>query len=432
TEDASVCSACEKCVNSGIEDNKKICRNTCTGECTKCEEGSCVKKEDGTKCSTGLCEDGVCVREDIECIDNDYYCADKDECCSGICYNSSCVATEPEIECIEEGEACVGAIGDCCSGICSIGLCVAVGPPTPPTPPTPPNEETYFGYAMTGMDGIGNGNYIEEVMSFSNFITIKSTTIEKDIEKIKLVSANGAKSAVWVDHIFFNGKFNNVGQIESISLFPDYIERWNAYADKITPYINNISIFYPLDEPYWNGYNAINQVQPAQMKIMLEQVALTIKDRFEDAKLGVIFGYPAFNKNYEAYYVSERNNNFEIPSNYDYVGFDFYYAASQMHSHNLNQFKEEYNNYFSFFKSKTSSYHKIVLVPDAFYFSSAPISESEIIAVADFYYNIFKSDSSVKLFIPFLYPSIPSMIGVRDLPLVDAKYQTIGREILGK
>ena len=126
TDDASACTRCEVCVPSGIEEGKKICKNTCDKECATCEGDTCVIKEDGTECkeyTNGTCKDGVCVGEEKEKKDNGSFCKKDGECKSDICYLMQCVGEIPEDPCIKEG-ACVGTIGNCCSGICYKGKCV--------------------------------------------------------------------------------------------------------------------------------------------------------------------------------------------------------------------------------------------------------------------------------------------------------------------
>ncbi len=124
TEDASVCSESERCEK--ISEDKSVCKNNCTKECTKYEGKSCVPKEDGEKCSTGICKGGECEPEKKELKEDGSFCRKDGECKSNICYLMQCVSEIPKDPCIKEGGCRPGT--NCCSGICYKGKCIDCKP----------------------------------------------------------------------------------------------------------------------------------------------------------------------------------------------------------------------------------------------------------------------------------------------------------------
>jgi len=122
TEDASVCSESERC--DKISEDKSVCKSNCTKECTTYEEKSCVPKEDGEKCSTGLCEGGECKPPNKDCMTiNKWGCTNwPSGCCEpNVCSFNLCTAPK-EPNC--ETKGCVVGGTECCEGlICIKGGC---------------------------------------------------------------------------------------------------------------------------------------------------------------------------------------------------------------------------------------------------------------------------------------------------------------------
>lgn len=277
----------------------------------------------------------------------------------------------------------------------------------------------YFGSLGTAIDGLGSGNYIYELSDSSNIATIGSersdtdVNVEGDIDKLLEARYHGIeKSVLFLDHLFFKIEPGN------IELRTDYEERWAQYSAYIAPYIADVEVIYPLDEPYWNCcYCYQDDMTLKETKDILETVAALVKETFPNIKVGSCFGYPVL------------DGEIELPRNYDIVGFDFYYAV-QPEPRDIEQFFNDYNSYLDILKNQMLPHQKLLIVPGGFHPENRYVSESELKRVADFYYDLARNDLAVNYMIVFLYPSVPgTLVGLEDLPQLKLKYQEIGSEI---
>ena len=280
----------------------------------------------------------------------------------------------------------------------------------------PDDSERYFGYLGTAMEDLGSGNYISELSSSSNLATISSPRkiedIDHTIDLILEAQDYGMQTILWLDHWFFN--IENWGTSEQeLYLRPDYQERWDILVMELAPYIDNIYMFYILDEPYWNGSH-VGISQP-DMLVTLNLVASMTQTTFLDVYVGSCFAYV---------FIDET---FEIPENYTLIGFDYYYSSGQ----NMELYFEKYNNYLEIFMSKMHSHQKLFLVPGGFQFAHNPASQKDLIQVADFFYDLFLDETLVETMIVFLYPSVPpGLIGLEALPELMVCYEEIGNLII--
>ena len=278
-------------------------------------------------------------------------------------------------------------------------------------------SQRYFGYLGTAMEDLGSGNYINELSSSSNLATISSPReiedIDHTIDLILEAQDYGMQTILWLDHWFFN--IENWGTSEQeLYLRPDYQERWDILVMELAPYIDNIYMFYILDEPYWNGSHV--GISQSDMLTMLEVVASTIKNTFLDVHVGSSFCTLSF------------GDDFEIPQNYTLVGFHKYYPS---HGQDINTYFESYNNYLEIFMSKMHSHQKLFLVPGGFQFAHNPASQKDLIQVADFFYDLFLDEPLAETMIVFLYPSVPpGLIGLEALPELMVCYEEIGNLII--
>jgi hypothetical protein len=89
---------------------KKPTTPTCTGcsECETCQNGACVSVPNGTACSTGACEDGIC-RGTTNCPDN-RICELSEICCPGPLQT----ANETVVVCVIDEETALAC--DCVAG----------------------------------------------------------------------------------------------------------------------------------------------------------------------------------------------------------------------------------------------------------------------------------------------------------------------------
>lgn len=299
--------------------------------------------------------------------------------------------------------------------IIGVFLSLLIGCENPDPDPDPDPKISYFGYLGTAMEGMGAGNYIADLSSSSNVATISCEdpeNIDCIIDLIIEARNNGMKSIIWVDHLFFS--IENWGTLEQeLYLYPDYQERWDRYSLELEPYVDNIYMFYVLDEPYWNGSHV--GISQADMLVMLETVASAIKITFPDINIGSCFVSVSIDE------------DFELPINYTLIGFDYYYSPGQ----NMELYFEKYNNYLEIFMSKMHSHQKLFLVPGGFQFAHNPASQKDLIQVADFFYDLFLDETLVETMIVFLYPSVsPGLIGLEALPELMVCYEEIGNLII--
>lgn len=279
---------------------------------------------------------------------------------------------------------------------------------------TDPQPQQYFGYLGTAMQGLGTGNYIAELSPSSNIATISSEDPEDTCYIIDLITEaqnHDMKSVIWVDHLFFCIK--DWGTLEQeLYLYPDYQERWDRYASDLAPYIDSILMFYVLDEPFWNGSHV--GISQADMLVMLETVASTIRATFSGVEVGSCFGYPSL------------IGDFEIPENYTMMGFDNYLQDEDVESYFI-----YYTECLKEFKDKMYPHQRLFLVPGAFQYVDGLPSQNDLVLVADLFYDLFLTEPFVDMMIAFLYPSVPpGLIGLDALPDLMAKYKEIGNLII--
>lgn len=271
-------------------------------------------------------------------------------------------------------------------------------------------NQRFFGYLGTAINDLGTGNYIVELSSSSNIATIAPSNdgTENVINLIIEAQNNNMKSIVWVDHLFFYIKWDTPEK--ELYLYPDYQERWDEYSSQIRPYTNSIYMFYILDEPYWNGSQV--GISKSDMLVMLETVGSTIRTTFPNVHVGSCFGYPSL------------CGEFEIPKNYTLAGFDYYLQDEDVESYFSN-----YLNYLEQFQNKLFFPQKIFLVPGGFQYLHNQTSQESLIKVANFFNDLYLNNS-IELMIVFLYPSVPGLIGLEDLPELMKTYEKIGRKIM--
>lgn len=115
---------------------KKSCKKKKCGECQACKKGKCLAKTDGTACSGGTCEDGVCrsvnncppaqvcdlaetcCTDGINSVDGVSYCgADQQAICTCPAGDDFCQGTDGA-QCCLSGDACHES-GACVTETCS-------------------------------------------------------------------------------------------------------------------------------------------------------------------------------------------------------------------------------------------------------------------------------------------------------------------------
>ena len=124
------------------------CKKKC-GPCQKCDRGKCEKKNgktrrkpgkckpkaNGTPCTSGVCQDGICdcapgqqrsggvCATPPNCVGQNQLCTQGvTSCCSNTCFDP-CVSCEPACACSTTGEAC-NTSADCCGSPGPLLTCV--------------------------------------------------------------------------------------------------------------------------------------------------------------------------------------------------------------------------------------------------------------------------------------------------------------------
>lgn len=287
----------------------------------------------------------------------------------------------------------------------------------------------YFGYAFTGIEGVGEKeDYFEETSPFSNIALIGDSSTWTVIDKILAASDYGQQSIVSIGHLFCNIVFDSNGYVTDIKLWPDYLERWRYFANEIQPYEELIIGFLGVDEPYWNAICCGISFQ--EMRFMIEEIAFQIKARFPDKKvIGTIF-------------ITERELAQEkiwgrptpppedilwygIPENYDWVGIYYYWSG---HS-DFDQFEKIWQERMQSFDEHLYPHQQIVLVPGTFSHVGLDI-EQELITLASWYIDMAKRDTRMVAIIPFLWPDHENLVGLESMFALQEVWREIGEEIL--
>jgi len=310
----------------------------------------------------------------------------------------------------------------------------------------PNNGPRWFGPAYSGMNGFGDWeSNIPWVAEFSNLIMIgqplettnPAEIAEKDTEEINLASQYDAKSLLVLFNVFFEAVYDG-SRLADILLRPDYVERWAKYAQIIEPQVKNIYGIITVDEPFLNSLIIGKSIR--EMRKEINQVNFLIKKTFPSIRtVGIMHTTHANLAGQEFCGFAVPANaaeEFEYPA-WDVIGFDFYYSSNLGHySANpeleLEEFKRAWLEKFNSFNEFLIPGQEIILVPGVFYFRDARSpSVEEFLDLANFYYEVAKSNPKVTVVLPFLWESVGNnLAGMRDLPIeILYRWQNIGRRV---
>lgn len=302
----------------------------------------------------------------------------------------------------------------------------------------PKNTPKYFGYFASAYNPFSNAtNFLSD---HNNLTWIRDATHDLEVEKLAQARAVGVKASMYLEPLFFNPDFT----LRSLS---EIKTRWAAYADKIRPYIDNVAVFYPLDEPYWQravylnpggvppGQPGLTDEQIAAMKSALETIGNIVRETFPQVPLGVIFCDPDY---------PMLINKDMVPNNYDWVGFDFY--GDWLYGTGSDTVMWRYN----LVKSKLKMHQKMILFPTAFvyeYNSVIPLENQPNIPDNDprvtalklsmhHYLELSLTDPAVIGVFPFLYHNYDvgttRYVGTQSVPAAFNRYREFGRNLLRK
>ncbi len=209
----------------------------------------------------------------------------------------------------------------------------------------------YYGYYW--VESGSYGSHINECSDYTNLNWVER------IDDVQVCAELNMQSILQVRWQFFIGGECQSG--EGVNpLRSDYQHQWNILAETIEPFIDHISAFYMIDEPYWNCVNESD----------LNTAIEIVKDTYPKIPVMVVFAYPSMNE------------SLTIPENADWIGFDHY---------ELIEIVEED---LSMLKNAMHSHQKIFLVPQSFL--NASINSDEVLArLNNVYYDLAMSDTTI-------------------------------------
>lgn len=156
----------------------------------------------------------------------------------------------------------------------------------------------YFGYYAARITEKG-GNHLGEVRGRSNLNWINISDYSRYAPEV-LDSCAPKSCVVNTGNEFF--KDCDSEDSPACGLYPNYQERWKRLADTVRPHIDKVAAFYLLDEPFHRGASAKQ----------LATSAAEIKKTFPSAKVMMVEAGP------------KVTSSMTIPSEVDWVGFDWY------------------------------------------------------------------------------------------------------------
>ena len=265
----------------------------------------------------------------------------------------------------------------------------------------------FFGYFASAMDGVGSGDYINDISDHSNIAWIAGNISNK----VSKAARNGMKSIISMRWELFD---------EYLNLRSDYQAAWQNIASTVrTAGIEHVAAFYPLDEPYWTAsQNCVISpstcVTPEQMTTNLATVNALIHATFPGVPVAVIFAASTL-----------RNNKFVIPNGYDWVGFDCYHGTFEdCGGRSMSWYVER-------LRSKLIANQRLIAVPQAIMPAQATEGETRgMLAENDKYMQLICSSPEFIGIFPFLWDGSEGNLGAKSLPAVKARYQAIGKSVL--
>lgn len=260
----------------------------------------------------------------------------------------------------------------------------------------------YYGYFASAMDGVGTGDYTNQIADHANVSWIQGN----EITKLQDASARNMKGIISLFWYLF--KFD---ENDKPVLHERYRENWAALAAKIRPYINDIAAFYPIDEPYWNDKT---KTCPMEIRPSIETVISMIKADFPATPVAVLFAVPCV------------TSDLIIPIGYDWVGFDCYGSFVGCGGPG-----QSVPWYATTLLSRMDPNQKMILAPDGTYSDTcpSPLYQNELALRAEQYYSLALSEPRVIGMFTFLYQSDGTGTGTQCMPMVLYQWTRIGKAI---
>ncbi len=269
---------------------------------------------------------------------------------------------------------------------------------------TPDDGKKYFSYYAGAMDGVGNGNYISELVDYSNLIFINSAMNLES--KLAECEQRGIKAIVTVDWAFIDMNFR---------LKPNYADIFASIEPILRKYDKTIVAFYGTDEPYTNSSH--KNMNPAEVYYTQELMGRFIKSKFPNKPIGAIMT------------TDELKLGRPLFPSFDWWGFDCYAADLKCNGESVNFFYMKLATMMTALTAVDSKQRFFISVPQA----GIPVKkyskgkESDIFAQLPYYLAISVNLPNVKAVMPFIWQSFDDgqskWIGTRELPNTRASFQ---------
>ncbi len=244
---------------------------------------------------------------------------------------------------------------------------------------------SYFGYFCSSCEQVGGGGYTPLTRDHANVAFIAAASPYDAVTRIQEAAAYGMKSAIAVNHIFFD---------QNYQLYSNYQQRWNDYANVIGPYIGNVVAIYPQDEPNLYGFD----------RSRLYAAIQSIKSKFPGIPVATIYAPLS-----------------------SYVGIDLFDWAG-IYCYSNGQFScsgISYLTKYNQFKSLLATWQRTILVPQAGVPSGIVLDNALISALSQEIYqykSISDSDPKVVAVFPFLYQNMSGWHGLENLPTLRCQF----------
>lgn len=291
----------------------------------------------------------------------------------------------------------------------------------PSTPDRNTNHLQFFGFTLIDTywddptDDKNKMNYIDEVASFSNVADMLVIGPKDNlVERMEQIERYQMKAILHLHGLFFEQTGTTGPSGVKYSLRTDFQNRWDEFVqvNDLQTNQNLIQAFYIGEEPTWNG------ISYEELKSATDYV----DQHFPDLPIMVIEAYPILDR-------------LRVPTSVDWVGFDHYFVKDPGSD-------PDYQQEWALIHSKLSSPHqRLVVIMDSHYIPEihgeiSNIALEEMGEIAQNYYQLAKSDTSVIALLGYFWPNgfdVPKSIGARGMPeSVKDEYARIGKEITGK
>lgn len=278
--------------------------------------------------------------------------------------------------------------------------------------------EKYFGYV-----GVDCGtDYTSEVQAFTNFGHMCVYEPDDVSTRLEAFRAAGMKALLDLHFIFFEEGGAPGGSGTGYDLRADYLQRWADFLAANEGHLtaSYIAAIYPAEEPTWLG------ISPSE----LQTVATLVKQDLPDLPMLLIEAHQGL-------------DDLVIPTEYDWVGMDFYGAIDPRNGAEFSAFawlNTQFVNYFAELKSlRSRADQKLLIVFDAQWsptYDAVGYSQSSLADfVRNYYLFMLAEPDAIGLFGYVYFSGLdgPDWIGLRDLPqaVLDANRE-VGLNITGK